>query len=102
MIRRPPRSTLFPYTTLFRSEVDLHAGVDGEPHVFGHLFALVPGDGPAELFGEPSNGAGEMVAELVRGVAVGAGRSEQHISVPPSRPYLLCRPLPSSKQTADD
>src|SRR3712207_6919548 len=30
MIRRPPRSTLFPYTTLFRSLVELHAVVDGD------------------------------------------------------------------------
>src|SRR5687768_17841792 len=30
MIRRPPRSTLFPYTTLFRSEVDLHEDYVGE------------------------------------------------------------------------
>src|SRR3712207_7331928 len=31
MIRRPPRSTLFPYTTLFRSDVGLGGGADGDP-----------------------------------------------------------------------
>src|SRR5690242_21418960 len=36
MIRRPPRSTLFPYTTLFRSEPDRrHAGAGDEPHAQG-------------------------------------------------------------------
>src|SRR3989442_11381275 len=39
MIRRPPRSTLFPYTTLFRSFQDAH------PHLFIHLAAVVGGIG---------------------------------------------------------
>src|SRR2546423_1408527 len=40
MIRRPPRSTLFPYTTLFRSRLGL-AGLEGSGHADGRLF----GDG---------------------------------------------------------
>src|SRR5256885_10920223 len=41
MIRRPPRSTLFPYTTLFRSEQDDGIGLDGAPprHVAGRRIA---------------------------------------------------------------
>src|SRR2546422_6870636 len=43
MIRRPPRSTLFPYTTLFRSPLDHRAGVRGagEPHDEGHVDELL-------------------------------------------------------------
>src|SRR2546423_14282896 len=44
MIRRPPRSTLFPYTTLFRSFTGPHGG--GDPVRFG-LFAGIHGDDPA-------------------------------------------------------
>src|SRR5438552_14946504 len=47
MLRRPPRSTLFPYTTLFRSQIGLRA----TPR-FGHL-ALGPPAVVAELGGEP-------------------------------------------------
>src|SRR5256886_16258947 len=40
MIRRPPRSTLFPYTTLFRSHVDSHHDAHRDPHVLPHVLAL--------------------------------------------------------------
>src|SRR3712207_8800493 len=53
MIRRPPRSTLFPYTTLFRSVLDLHAGGD----LFFHQHIL--------------HRAGELIVS-----AAGAGRSD--------------------------
>src|SRR2546426_6867097 len=50
MIRRPPRSTLFPYTTLFRSEQP--RGADERPAAIGHAGAprrrLEPGDGDAD------------------------------------------------------
>src|SRR3712207_6948231 len=92
MIRRPPRSTLFPYTTLFRSafrevlpqqtvgvlvraalpravriaEVDLHAGVDPQSCMLRHLRPLV--------------------------------RSEEHTSELQSRQYLVCRLLLEKKK----
>src|SRR3712207_7436361 len=94
MIRRPPRSTLFPYTTLFRSLVDLRrlrarhlAVAAGQPlrraaadlaaaaldHRAGHDRALLPlPDGPA--------------------------RSEEHTSELQSRQYLVCRLLLEKKK----
>src|SRR3712207_8740767 len=48
MIRRPPRSTLFPYTTLFRSRLGRHPA--GEPgRAVPARAAVRPGDGPARL-----------------------------------------------------
>src|SRR5258707_6154846 len=81
MIRRPPRSTLFPYTTLFRSPAEvgnsflevrvpispMNARVDGEPH---------------------------LVYELhITNFKSAAVRSEEHTSELQSRQYLVCRLL---------
>src|SRR3712207_8830763 len=94
MIRRPPRSTLFPYTTLFRS-FDLEV----QP---GSVYGLL---GP--------NGAGKTTAvkilatllELDAGQASVAGfdiriqaRSEEHTSELQSRQYLVCRLLLEKKK----
>src|SRR3712207_8420378 len=88
MIRRPPRSTLFPYTTLFRS-----ADLGAEP---GWT------DGPADA--DLGTGAGGQVGIHVRaGVAWPAGRialedrSEEHTSELQSRQYLVCRLLLEKK-----
>src|SRR3989442_8124017 len=80
MIRRPPRSTLFPYTTLFRS-VEQQAGErDAEPR---------------EL-----NGAMAEVAQIgVQRLAAGDHeRSEEHTSELQSRPHLVCRLLLEKKK----
>src|SRR3712207_7102498 len=77
MIRRPPRSTLFPYTTLFRSQ---------------RLGGAVPA------------GVGEVRPRLARAVggqldAVAVGvRSEEHTSELQSRQYLVCRLLLEKKK----
>src|SRR5205823_10255901 len=89
MIRRPPRSTLFPYTTLFRS----HAGIAGRALVARE--PLVTGEA--------------LVARqaLVAGHAGGAGiarrqgpdgRSEEHTSELQSLAYLVCRLLLEKKK----
>src|SRR3712207_6873620 len=99
MIRRPPRSTLFPYTTLFRSGVVAvqQSGRGQPPDGEGQLPAEVPGVLDAGVHPLP---AGRRVQ--VRGVAgdedpppAGAGddRSEEHTSELQSRPYLVCRLL---------
>src|SRR3712207_9261499 len=85
MIRRPPRSTLFPYTTLFRSD------------------GAMLGDGlAAQLDGPLQLGArlGEVTGVLVLDAEVGVGhRSEEHTSELQSRQYLVCRLLLEKKKS---
>src|SRR3712207_8499329 len=93
MIRRPPRSTLFPYTTLFRSleAVGLLLAVVVAVALGPGLLPLV-----AILAGAPAYGL--TASNLPLGVGVtalamsGAG-SEEHTSELLSRPYLVCRLL---------
>src|SRR5258707_7613345 len=80
MIRRPPRSTLFPYTTLFRSGIDrLRARLHGRQTVF-------------------SGQSGVGKSSLLNAVQPGL-RSEEHTSELQSRPYLVCRLLPENKSS---
>src|SRR3712207_8186105 len=100
MIRRPPRSTLFPYTTLFRSRQHLLAGaaLTGDEHsrvLIGnlgseHVSCL-------NLLGG-TNDVVEVVArqQLLTQIAV---RSEEHTSELQSRHYLVCRLLIEKKKT---
>src|SRR3712207_6927027 len=82
MIRRPPRSTLFPYTTLFRS--DRRAGGLHQVDVAA-ADVLLDADGDLAV-GEVAQGdAAEAVVEVVR--------SEEHTSELQSRQYLVCRLL---------
>src|SRR3712207_7535406 len=93
MIRRPPRSTLFPYTTLFRSAgggpVDLgRQGVDAA--IRRNDFPMPKGLSVTSIF-----------AEWVGPVAspeVAASRSEEHTSELQSRQYLVCRLLLEKKK----
>src|SRR3712207_8233871 len=85
MIRRPPRSTLFPYTTLFRSAIVLFS--------VGGLFAIYEGVHKLREHGEPES---QLVAIIVLLVAI--GRSEEHTSELQSRQYLVCRLLLEKKQ----
>src|SRR3712207_8825514 len=91
MIRRPPRSTLFPYTTLFRSRAMMDSPVkkafqfakDEKPEVLkaydvGHRF-----------------GHGCLLARRL------IERSEEHTSELQSRQYLVCRLLLEKKQWTD-
>src|SRR3712207_8763958 len=96
MIRRPPRSTLFPYTTLFRS-VGGRSGGNGSraratpaPVLGGRLvrFALAGAPG-AHLAREAGSGEGRRVAEPRRNIR----RSEEHTSELQSRQNLVCRLL---------
>src|SRR3712207_7442003 len=92
MIRRPPRSTLFPYTTLFRS---LHVEV---AQVAELVRDLHDGAEPALLDRDDVGQAGPG-GELGEGVRAGvaAGRSEEHTSELQSRQYLVCRLLLEKK-----
>src|SRR5438874_6990762 len=91
MIRRPPRSPLFPYTTLFRSA----AGAGG--HALRH-----GGDGPIGGPGPDAGGFGAGHARL-HGAGAGRGprrrhRSEEHTSELQSRRDLVCRLLLEKKK----
>src|SRR3712207_7949525 len=96
MIRRPPRSTLFPYTTLFRSRVlgvDPRGGgqarvVDREPCLQGEWDGDVLGG--LGGVGEAGDGGPGPVAL--------APRSEEHTSELQSRQYLVCRLLLEKKK----
>src|SRR3712207_7669363 len=88
MIRRPPRSTLFPYTTLFRSGG--HAGRGVHPHRRAHDLRL-----PARA-GDRLSAPRDARAELMRLLFV---RSEEHTSELQSRQYLVCRLLLEKKKT---
>src|SRR3712207_8234297 len=84
MIRRPPRSTLFPYTTLFRSR-----RLDGRAKCDGSL-----------KFGIDLDLPGMLVAVVARPPVWGAKvkRSEEHTSELQSRQYLVCRLLLEKKK----
>src|SRR3712207_8103090 len=86
MIRRPPRSTLFPYTTLFRS-----IGQQFERHVVFEIGTFTErGDLDLRLHGRAQ-------AAFADG-ALRAVRSEEHTSELQSRQYLVCRLLLEKKQ----
>src|SRR3712207_7738044 len=87
MIRRPPRSTLFPYTTLFRSIGDAHEEVDRDRG--GGPFRAADGGGRRAAHGE---GVGH------HGAARRPLRSEEHTSELQSRQYLVCRLLLEKKK----
>src|SRR3712207_7754543 len=91
MIRRPPRSTLFPYTTLFRSG----GSGRGVRQRVGHQVA----DDLAEtgLVAEHDGDLGEGVVEAQGDPAVRLHRSEEHTSELQSRQYLVCRLLLEKK-----
>src|SRR3712207_8930538 len=93
MIRRPPRSTLFPYTTLFRS----HAGCPVLTHRDVGLQrpaeVLELAQVPAAVHRDAISPAGDIgVEEVVR------ERSEEHTSELQSRQYLVCRLLLEKKK----
>src|SRR3712207_7769167 len=90
MIRRPPRSTLFPYTTLFRSVEDrdgavVQGGVAPDEERSDLLVGQVPGD----------EGGGDV------GAAAAPVRSEEHTSELQSRQYLVCRLLLEKKKNKE-
>src|SRR3712207_8790771 len=100
MIRRPPRSTLFPYTTLFRSageDLEFQPGHSLPQEPIGRQAEKRPPDAGASVAGidehlrdEPDRG---RVERRRRGL-----RSEEHTSELQSRQYLVCRLLLEKKK----
>src|SRR3712207_8430642 len=92
MIRRPPRSTLFPYTTLFRSRCRRSGLIDFRARRKSRRFCRHA----ARRIGAPGEDAGDDRAH--RGLEVRARpRSEEHTSELQSRQYLVCRLLLEKK-----
>src|SRR3712207_8302139 len=96
MIRRPPRSTLFPYTTLFRSDgPEGHHGKAGTP-TMGGLVLFLAVSVPFLIL---SNYRAASLAVFGTAMACMAlGRSEEHTSELQSRQYLVCRLLLEKKK----
>src|SRR3712207_7535555 len=96
MIRRPPRSTLFPYTTLFRSVVQVDVLATG-PLLREALEQAQRG----RL--HPARGVGRQAGLHLPGGLAREGRrgqrSEEHTSELQSRQYLVCRLLLEKKKT---
>src|SRR3712207_7647206 len=90
MIRRPPRSTLFPYTTLFRStEYGVRGGTDVTGFgLMGHAMELAAGSNVTMVIDSASLPLLPRVVE----------RSEEHTSELQSRQYLVCRLLLEKKK----
>src|SRR3989442_11753781 len=98
MIRRPPRSTLFPYTTLFRSPefVLKHFAGSRETYWGPNVVKL-----HSEYLGLPVvalAALGALASERRRLVLWVGGRSEEHTSELQSRPHLVCRLLLEKKK----
>src|SRR3712207_7320239 len=106
MIRRPPRSTLFPYTTLFRSEIDAekfrYEGVKSVRFVgkngtrsaeFNRLFDDLVGVINYKPLAENLNAPLDSFMALFQ-----KERSEEHTSELQSRQYLVCRLLLEKKK----
>src|SRR3712207_8371320 len=97
MIRRPPRSTLFPYTTLFRSLDGEEFGSNAERCHDGNAVVALHLAGVAQR--------GHLAVEVAHGVAqrglfafLAGQRSEEHTSELQSRQYLVCRLLLEKKK----
>src|SRR3712207_8842662 len=99
MIRRPPRSTLFPYTTLFRSisvgPTKMY-GVSADPPIPLHQ----PVPAPPRRDDQPPwrRLVGPLLVLGALALKFGAKRSEEHTSELQSRQYLVCRLLLEKKK----
>src|SRR3712207_8609222 len=98
MIRRPPRSTLFPYTTLFRSRTRAQLWTEVRSRG-GRAVARAAGHDGAVDGLRP--GRHQRLSEQGAGRGYDAGRSEEHTSELQSRQYLVCRLLLEKKKTTE-
>src|SRR3712207_8416206 len=95
MIRRPPRSTLFPYTTLFRSTDDrLTIEPPPERCITGTAYLA-----PRNIDLTRTAMAPSQASSVTSSALPAAGRSEEHTSELQSRQYLVCRLLLDKKQS---
>src|SRR3712207_8421026 len=101
MIRRPPRSTLFPYTTLFRSNGKAITQAGAELDQAIEDFEFFAG-AATKVMGRTIPVPGSFLNYTVREpVGVAVGRSEEHTSELQSRQYLVCRLLLEKKKKSE-
>src|SRR3712207_7917566 len=96
MIRRPPRSTLFPYTTLFRSERRDRQQQEGRQRAAGEREAQPHGQGAGGFLGQATTILAGIARQEVQRRS--ERRSEEHTSELQSRQYLVCRLLLEKKK----
>src|SRR3712207_7797484 len=96
MIRRPPRSTLFPYTTLFRSYL-VTGGLRG---LGGRVAEWMTARGARNLVLVGRDPGSDAARETARRIE--ALRSEEHTSELQSRQYLVCRLLLEKKKNINE
>src|SRR3712207_9022101 len=96
MIRRPPRSTLFPYTTLFRSDGDVGPGGPA-PGARGESRVAAAAAAERRGFRPKPRGAGAGARDAL---SRARARSEEHTSELQSRQYLVCRLLLEKKKSS--
>src|SRR2546422_4209412 len=92
MIRRPPRSTLFPYTTLFRSGVDTIEWASKLPYSNGNV----------GMYGASYFGFTQWAAAVQQPPALRTMRLEEHTSELQSRLHLVCRLLLEKKKKKEN
>src|SRR2546430_12368376 len=98
MIRRPPRSTLFPYTTLFRSQPQPRSLESGLPE---RDISPDPGGGRNASKRSPGEAAAQR-SPSPEGIPLQRGRSEEHTSELQSQSNLVCRLLLEKKKCIID
>src|SRR2546430_10861677 len=91
MIRRPPRSTLFPYTTLFRSQIDF-----SKLGVLSHVGTLKQTLPLPQIYLRGGIRAGDSYLSIARSL-----RSEEHTSELQSQSNLVCRLLLEKKKKSN-
>src|SRR2546425_3850287 len=95
MIRRPPRSTLFPYTTLFRSEFTHRTCLFKNAHILGNL---QNNPNKSQRIALRIKKSPRTAGEATRVAPKHEGRSEEHTSELQSLAYLVCRLLLEKKK----
>src|SRR5436305_10221870 len=98
MIRHPPRSTLFPYTTLFRSLALLHL-TERQMLIAETMIGNINDDGYLGASLEEVVGGANQLLEEFASLRPNVPRSEEHTSELQSRPHLVCRLLLEKKKT---
>src|SRR2546430_9231541 len=99
MIRRPPRSTLFPYTTLFRSATwSVEFGVPALKESWSALRQRVSPANPVALARTDTTATADMLIATTVQLPDGRHRSEEHTSELQSQSNLVCRLLLEKKK----